>query len=69
MSRAQVVRCDVCGAEKKLVNRWWIVQFNAGGSYCSIFAWSDSIASEPASAHLCGEKCVLQKVSEFMGAK
>ena len=78
-----LVTCDHCGAEKRDTNYWWRVrqirapttttgpmfQIRAWGWLNETTAMTEIIrtAAEP-EMHLCGEACVVAKISEFMGA-
>lgn len=55
--------CDVCGAEKREVNRWWSCRVFENG--ITVLRWNDAALLD---GHLCGEQCVLKKVAEIMGS-
>jgi hypothetical protein len=66
MARVETVTCDVCGKVKTEVNNWFVMSVkNGNGPLLAI--WRHSI-NDP-SLDLCGEECVLKKVSELIGTK
>jgi len=80
MARTETYICDVCGVQKKGTNHWWFAMvgletedFNPNFDLRTWIAekipeWNDEAAyGEVEVKHLCGEKCVIQVVSEFMG--
>ena len=60
--------CDVCGAERREVNGWWVVAFCPYGFV--LRRWSDGrgvfVQPGPAEFEVCGESCLHKKVSELM---
>lgn len=59
-----VYTCDVCGKTKGPANHWWRVDFN-GIKSLGIHPFS-STSERPEDQHLCGEGCVLKRVTEYM---
>jgi hypothetical protein len=62
--RTEQVTCDVCGAQKKETNHWFIVALYGLDSI-------RIVASKPNTdlgnaIDCCGESCVLREVSELM---
>ena len=61
-------KCDVCGAEKKEKNHWWLLGVSLGGPM-ELRLWDEKTAQVANWQHLCGEKCVMAQVGKFMGGK
>ena len=66
--RKEQVTCDVCGAQKQETNHWFIITFipkdpEDPSVVVSSCAWS---ASGRIYFDVCGEACVLKKVSELI---
>jgi hypothetical protein len=72
MARKEQVTCDVCGAQKQETNHWFVVLTHSNRT--DFIVDSDY---DPYSAYwqydtdykvtdLCGEACVLKKVSELI---
>ena len=65
MARKEQVTCDVCGAQKQDTNHWFIVTFIPDDA--SVVVSSCCVdASWRIYFDLCGEACVLKKVSELI---
>jgi hypothetical protein len=62
--RKEIFTCDVCGAEKKEANHWWMAQISS--RQFLLWPW-DTGARDKGILHLCGEACVLKRLSEFLG--
>jgi hypothetical protein len=56
--------CDVCGAPRREANHWYVIQ-NAGIGF--LLKPFEKMADQ--GTHLCGEACVLKKISELIGGK
>lgn len=72
MSEHTTYKCDICGAEKRAANHWWLATRGNHGAI-TILPWSVVIAGidvpvlrtgEQADAHLCGEQHVLEWISK-----
>lgn len=64
--KVDTYKCDVCGVEKKVANRWWILWIRDDG--LALDPWEKKGAN-PAYAHayhVCGEAHGLELVSRFM---
>lgn len=66
MARKQSVYCDVCGVEKGATKHWFEICTNDNGK-ASIEIYRSG-ENETGEFDLCGEACVLKKVSELIGA-
>ena len=60
----QAISCDICGAEKKQTNHWFVTHENAGELRVS--GWNSRNRMRPGSKHLCGQTCLHKLVDEFM---
>lgn len=58
--------CDVCGAEKGAVNRWFLITF--GERAVIVEPWEGATVEAIAGAdrHLCGEAHVQVEISKFL---
>lgn len=70
MSQKTIFRCDVCGAEKKEANHWFI-GFEVERSLSEpenlrIEPWEWARAELTYAIHLCGSQCVQKRVQEFL---
>ncbi len=60
----QAISCDICGAEKKQTNHWFVACELAGE--LRIGGWSSRNRLRSGSKHLCGQTCLHKLVDEFM---
>jgi hypothetical protein len=60
----QSVSCDICGAEKKQTNHWFVTYTHAGELRVSL--WSAQAKLRAGSKHLCGQTCLHKLVDEFI---
>jgi hypothetical protein len=60
----QAISCDICGAEKKQTNHWFVASEQAGELRVS--GWSSRIRLRAGTKHLCGQTCLHKLVDEFM---
>jgi hypothetical protein len=60
----QAISCDVCGAEKKQTNHWFVACEQAGELRVS--GWNSRNRLRAGSKHLCGQTCLHKLVDEFM---
>lgn len=58
------ISCDICGAEKKQTNHWFIA-YEAGGEL-RICGWTARLRKKSGAHHLCGQTCLHKLVDEFM---
>ena len=68
--RETIYRCDVCKRAKGETNHWYLAEFHSDSEHrtISISSWSEARLEED-SVHLCGQECVVAKVSEFLGER
>jgi hypothetical protein len=60
----QAISCDICGAEKKQTNHWFVAYSHAGELRVS--GWSAQRRLRAGSKHLCGQTCLYKLVDEFI---
>jgi hypothetical protein len=60
----QAISCDICGAEKKQTNHWFVAYENGGELRVS--GWSSRNRLHPGTKHLCGQTCLHKLVDDFM---
>jgi len=60
----QAISCDICGAEKKQSNHWFVAY--GQGEELRLSGWSSRHAKRPGTMHLCGHKCLHRLVDDFM---
>ena len=70
--KIETVKCDGCGAVKGENNHWWKIAINNEYHYhydaLGIYHADDLKGAAPY-LDMCGEACVIKKVSEFLGQK
>lgn len=64
MAQLKTYVCDVCGAQRKEANHWFLLDTTT--KTMVITKWDDKLA-ETVDCHLCGEGCLYAKVSEVVG--
>ncbi len=60
----QAISCDICAAEKRQTNHWFVA-YEQGGEL-RVSGWSSRHRLRPGSKHLCGQTCLHKLVDEFM---
>jgi hypothetical protein len=66
MRKEQVI-CDVCGKLKQDTNHWFVITvIDNGDKMRSVILTTGSERNNTESIDLCGESCVLKKVSELI---
>lgn len=60
----QAISCDVCGAEKRQTNHWFVA-YTQGGEL-RVTGWSAKSRLRAGSKHLCGQTCLHKLVDEFI---
>ena len=60
----QAVSCDICGAEKKQTNHWFVAYEQS--EELRLCGWNSRFRKRPGSMHLCGQKCLHKLVDDFM---
>jgi hypothetical protein len=60
----QAISCDICAAEKRQTNHWFVA-YEQGGEL-RVSGWTSRHKLRPDSKHLCGQTCLHKLVDEFM---
>jgi hypothetical protein len=60
----QAISCDICGAEKKQTNHWYVA-CEQGGEM-RLGGWNSRMRQRSGAKHLCGQTCLHKLVDEFM---
>jgi hypothetical protein len=60
----QAISCDICGAEKRQTNHWFVVYTQ--GSELRVTGWNANRRLRAGSKHLCGQTCLHKLVDEFI---
>jgi hypothetical protein len=60
----QAISCDICGAEKRQTNHWFVAYEQSGELRVS--GWTSRRRTRPGSKHLCGQTCLHKLVDDFM---
>jgi hypothetical protein len=60
----QAISCDICGAEKKQTNHWFVA-YELGGEL-RVSGWSSRNRLRTGSKHLCGQTCLHKLADDFM---
>src|ERR1700747_1949665 len=60
----QAISCDICGAEKRQTNHWFVAYAHAGE--LRVTGWSATRRLRAGSKHLCGQTCLHKLVDEFI---
>jgi hypothetical protein len=60
----QAISCDICGAEKKQTNHWFVAYEQSGELRVS--GWNSRNRLRPGSKHLCGQTCLHKLADDFM---
>lgn len=60
----QAISCDICGAEKKQTNHWFVVCEQGGELRVS--GWSSRNRLRAGSKHLCGQTCLHKLLDDFL---
>jgi len=60
----QAISCDICGAEKKLTNHWFVA-FAHGGEL-RVSGWKVNGRMRTGAKHLCGQTCLHKLLDEFI---
>jgi len=60
----QAISCDICGAEKKQTNHWFVACEQGGELRLS--GWGSNIRQRPGTKHLCGQTCLHKLVDEYI---
>lgn len=60
----QAISCDICGAEKRQTNHWFVAYEQSGELRVS--GWNSRSRLRPGSKHLCGQTCLHKLADDFM---
>ncbi len=60
----QAISCDICAAEKRQTNHWFVA-YEQGGEL-RVSGWTSRHKLRQDSKHLCGQTCLHKLVDEFM---
>lgn len=60
----QAISCDICGAEKRQTNHWFVAYIHAGE--LRISGWNAQKKLRAGSKHLCGQTCLNKLLDEFL---
>lgn len=60
----QAISCDICGAEKKQTNHWFVASEQGGEMRVS--SWNSRNRLRAGSKHLCGQTCLHKLLDEFL---
>ena len=60
----QAISCDICGAEKKQTNHWFVAWEVAGELRVS--GWNSRNRQRTGAKHLCGQVCMHKLADDFM---
>lgn len=60
----QAISCDICGAEKRQTNHWFVAYEQSGELRVS--GWTSLRRTRPGSTHLCGQTGLPKLVDDFM---
>jgi hypothetical protein len=60
----QAISCDICGAEKKQTNHWFVAYEQSGELRAS--GWNSRLRLRPGMKHLCGQTCLHKLMDDFM---
>ena len=60
----QVIRCDMCGRQKRQANHWFVAREEPGE--LRITGWNSHQLLSPQTKHLCGETCAHKLLSHSL---
>ncbi len=60
----QAISCDICGAEKRQTNHWFVAYEQAGE--LRVCSWSARKRQRTGTKHLCGQACMHKLADDFM---
>jgi hypothetical protein len=60
----QAISCDICGAEKKQTNHWFVAHTHAGE--LRVAGWNANGRMRAGAKHLCGQVCLHKLMDEFI---
>ncbi len=60
----QAISCDICGAEKRQTNHWFVA-YTQGGEL-RVAPWNSNGRMRAGAKHLCGQTCLHKLMDEFI---
>lgn len=60
----QAISCDICAAEKRQTNHWFVA-YEQGGEL-RVSGWTSRHRLKPDAKHLCGQTCLHKLIDEYM---
>jgi hypothetical protein len=60
----QAISCDICGAEKRQTNHWFVAYTQAGE--LRVAGWKTNGRMRTGAKHLCGQVCLHKLMDEFI---
>ncbi|MGO8709756.1 MAG: hypothetical protein ACLQMG_18925 [Terracidiphilus sp.] len=60
----QAISCDICAAEKRQTNHWFVA-YEQGGEL-RVSGWTSRHRLKPDAKHLCGQTCLHKLIDEFI---
>lgn len=63
----QAISCDICGAEKRQTNHWFVAYIQ--GDELRVSGWRSNQRLRVGTKHLCGQTCLHKLVDDFMAGK
>ena len=60
----QAISCDICGAEKRQTNHWFVAYAQAGE--LRVAGWKAGGRMRAGAKHLCGQTCLHKLLDEFI---
>ena len=60
----QAISCDICGAEKKHTNHWFVAYSH--GDELRVAGWNTNGRMRAGAKHLCGQVCLHKLMDEFI---
>lgn len=67
MAIVQKITCDVCGAERKEANHWWMGEEGNSFSSPKFHDWDETLLAT--SMHICGEECAHAAISAWFSQR
>jgi len=68
MAQRTIYSCDQCGAEQAQTNHWFVAYIEGQRLTLQPLHGNEAGRAGAKRFDLCGEACVVRKVSEFLGA-
>ncbi len=70
MTTSTIITCDVCGAQKKETNRWFIVAVSTFPPYVAVNCAEnrDRIPVKLSTKDVCGESCATRLIQQWFAS-